>query len=310
MLKEFLGKVKTGFQKTRETFTVSLWNILSRRAVTKEFWEELEELLISGDLGIKTTEWLINELRKRAANQNVNSGEELMVLLKKLLIELLSSNCTTLKTSSNLPTIYLIVGVNGSGKTTTIGKLAYKLKSQGKKVILAAADTFRPAAIEQLERWANNIGCMIVKHSPGGDPAAVVYDAVEAAIKRELEYVIVDTAGRLHTKYNLMEELKKIYRVLEKKQGVTYGENLLVLDASMGQNALVQAKKFKEAIPLTGIILAKLDSTAKGGIIISIHKELGLPVKLVGVGEKKEDLIEFDPKYFVDMLLDRDESRF
>ena len=278
--------------------------LTGRRSVDDELFDELEEALIQADVNIHTTTQVVDDLRQAARRDRISESDDIRARLKDDLLRVLSSNGDEhLKVSPEPPSVYLIVGVNGVGKTTSIAKLAHKFKSQGKRVILAAADTFRAAAIDQLEIWAGRVGVEIIKQREQADPAAVVYDALQAAKSRGADVVIADTAGRLHTRKNLMEELKKIGRVVEREIGRPADEVLLVLDATTGQNAISQAKEFKEAVPITGILLAKLDGTAKGGIVITLRDELGIPIKLVGVGEKMEDLEDFDSRDFADSLL-------
>jgi fused signal recognition particle receptor len=272
--------------------------------VDDELFDELEEALIQADLNMRTTAKLVGDLREAARRDRLSEAKDIRIRLKDELARMLSSGENLgLRFSSEPPTVYLMVGVNGTGKTTSIAKLAHRFKRQGKRVILAAADTFRAAAVDQLEIWAGRIGVEIVKQREGADPAAVIYDALQAAKSRGADIVIADTAGRLHTRVNLMEELKKIGRVIEREIGRPADEVLLVLDATTGQNAISQAKEFMAAVPITGIVLAKLDGTAKGGIVITLKDELGLPIKLVGTGEKPDDLEDFDPADFVNSLL-------
>ena len=277
--------------------------LTGRRPVDDELFDELEEALIQADVNIHTTTKVVDDLRQASRKERLNEAEDIRARLKSDLIQVLCSEDQRLHISNERPTVYLIVGVNGTGKTTSIAKLAHRFKSQGKRVILAAADTFRAAAIDQLEIWANRAGVDIVKQREGADPAAVVFDALQAAKSRNADVVIADTAGRLHTRKNLMEELKKIGRVIERELGRPADEVLLVLDATTGQNAVSQAKEFKDAVAITGIILAKLDGTAKGGIVITLKDELGVPIKLVGTGEKLQDLEDFDSRDFVESLI-------
>ena len=277
--------------------------LTGRRPVDDELFDELEEALIQADVNIHTTTRVVDDLRQASRKERLAEAEDIRTRLKADLMQVLCSEDQCLHTSPERPTVYLIVGVNGTGKTTSIAKLANRFKSQGKRVILAAADTFRAAAIDQLEIWANRVGVDIIKQREGADPAAVVYDALQAAKSRNADFVIVDTAGRLHTRKNLMEELKKIGRVIERELGRQADEVLLVLDATTGQNAVSQAKEFKEAVAITGIVLAKLDGTAKGGIVITLKDELEIPIKLAGTGEKIEDLEDFDSRDFVDSML-------
>lgn len=278
--------------------------LLSRgRLVDDEFFDELEEALIQADLNVHTTMRIVSGLREDARKERISEPEQVRERLKQQLAEILSQGEGPALRSSDGLSAYLIVGVNGTGKTTSIAKLAHRFKSQGKRVILAAADTFRAAAIDQLEIWANRIGVDIIRQREGADPAAVVYDAIQAAKSRKADVLIADTAGRLHTRSNLMEELKKIGRVIERELGRPADETLLVLDATTGQNAISQAREFLSAVKVTGIVLAKLDGTAKGGIVVTIKDELGIPIKLVGTGEKLEDLEEFNCNDFVESLL-------
>ncbi|MDI6827360.1 MAG: signal recognition particle-docking protein FtsY [Armatimonadota bacterium] len=278
--------------------------LLSRsKLVDDEFFDELEEALIQADLNVHTTMRIVTDLRREAKEKRITEPEQVRERLKEQLAAILSEgNGQALCVSEGL-SVYLVVGVNGTGKTTSIAKIAHKFKSQGKRVILAAADTFRAAAIDQLEIWANRIGVDLIRQREGADPAAVVYDAIQAAKSRKADVLIADTAGRLHTRSNLMEELKKISRVIEREMGRPADETLLVLDATTGQNAISQAREFLSAVKVTGILLAKLDGTAKGGIVVTIKDEFGIPIKLVGTGEKLEDLEEFNSHDFVESLL-------
>ena len=279
--------------------------LTGRRPVDDELFDELEELLIQADLSIHTTTKLVDRLRADSRKERINESDDIKDRLKKYMIEILAyDDCCGLKQPTQRPAVYMFVGVNGVGKTTTIAKLAYRFKKQGMRVILAAADTFRAAAIDQLEIWANRTGVEIIKHQPGADPGAVVFDTIQAAIARKADVVIVDTSGRLQNKSNLMEELRKVGRIVEKALGREADETLLVLDATTGQNAVIQAKEFMAVTPVTGIALAKVDGTAKGGIVITIKDELGLPIKLAGSGEKMEDLEDFNPKAFVEALFE------
>ncbi|MBQ7525139.1 MAG: signal recognition particle-docking protein FtsY [Abditibacteriota bacterium] len=277
---------------------------VSRRKVDEEFFEELEESMIAADIGMATTMKLVEDLKYAAKKDRITDSEEIKERLKAAIRDILLRDGATvgLREEGEAPLVYLFVGVNGVGKTTTIAKLAARYKKQGKKVIMAAADTFRAAAIDQLEIWADRVGVDIVKHRPGADPAAVVFDAISAAKARGAHVVLADTAGRLHNKTNLMEELRKIGRTVVKANGRDADELILVLDATTGQNAVNQARDFSEAVPLTGISLSKMDSTAKGGIIVTVKDELNVPVKLVTVGEKVDDLENFDARVFVDGL--------
>jgi fused signal recognition particle receptor len=302
----FLRFLKERLTKTRQGLQRRVDRLLSgRHSIDAELFDELEEVLISGDLGVKTTARIMQSLQRAVNEQRLREPQDIRTHLKDSLLEILRASDGDLQIAAeHPPVVILMVGVNGVGKTTTIAKLAYQLKHQGKKVILAAGDTFRAAAIEQLQEWADRIGVEIIKHGPGADPAAVVYDAIHAAKARGMDVVIVDTAGRLHTKVNLMEECKKIRRVIAREHEGAPHEVLLVLDATIGQNAVVQAKQFHEALGLTGLVMTKLDGTAKGGVIVSIVNELMLPVKLIGVGEKLPDLQPFEAAAFTDALFD------
>ena len=278
--------------------------ITGRGKIDDDLYDELEEMMIQSDVGVHTTTRIVEDLRQATRRNRLSNADEVRGRLRGELSQILSLGDTRLRTAAEPPTVYLMVGVNGTGKTTTTAKLAHRLKSQGKRVLLAAADTFRAAAIDQLEIWANRVGVDLVKHKEGADPAAVVYDAIQAARGRRMDYVLADTAGRLHTKTNLMEELKKVSRVVQRELGRPADEVLLVLDATIGQNAVNQAKSFAAALPLTGIALAKLDGTARGGVVITVKDELGIPIKLVGTGEKPGDLDEFRPEEFVAALFE------
>ncbi|HIE50238.1 MAG TPA: signal recognition particle-docking protein FtsY [Armatimonadetes bacterium] len=292
-----------------------LGEIFSGRTVDDEFFDYLEEVLIQADVGLDTTLKLVEGLRERAAREGWRDSEVVEGYLRDALVEILERPEARLRVSSEPPTVILVVGVNGTGKTTTIAKLAYRLKGEGRKVLLAAADTFRAAGIDQLEVWAQRIGVGLVRQQEGSDPGAVVFDAIQAARARGVDFVIADTAGRLHTKRNLMEELKKIGRVTERALGRPADEVLLVLDATTGHNAVTQAKQFRDALGVTGLILAKMDGTAKGGIVLTVVDELNLPIKFLGVGEKPRDLVDFQPRAFVQALfegpppLDREGSK-
>jgi fused signal recognition particle receptor len=276
-------------------------NLFDRASIGKEVWEELEELLISADVGVSTTEKLITIVRQRAAADKLD-GSHVRSILKGEMIKILNVPARESSVNITSPRVYLVVGVNGSGKTTSIAKLAYSLKKEGKSVILAAADTFRAAAIDQLKKQGERAGVDVIAHQPGADPGAVVYDALQAAKSRGVDIVIIDTAGRLHTKFNLMEELKKVRRVAAKLDTSAPHEVILVLDATTGQNGLTQARYFTEAVGVTGIFIAKLDGTAKGGIVLAICDELKVPIQLIGVGEGLEDMVTFDAEAFVEAL--------
>ena len=295
---------KDGLEKTRKGFVERVSNLMvRRRKIDEEFYEELEEILIGADVGVNTVMGLIDDLRVEVKKRRLSDASELRPVLSEKLVELLrGEQDNSLNMSQEGPTVILFVGVNGVGKTTTIGKLAHKFKSEGKKVLLAAGDTFRAGAIEQLEVWGTRTGVEVIKQSPGSDPAAVMYDAVQAAKQRNADILICDTAGRLQNKSNLMDELNKIFRVIQREIPGAPHEVLMVLDATTGQNALSQAKLFGEKSGVTGLVLTKLDGTAKGGIVVAIRQELNIPVKLVGLGEKMEDLQEFDSEQFVHAL--------
>ncbi|WP_172252763.1 signal recognition particle-docking protein FtsY [Saccharibacillus deserti] len=295
---------KDGLEKTRKGFVERVSSLMvRRRKIDEEFYEELEEILIGADVGVNTVMELIDDLRVEVKKRRLNDASELRPVLSEKLVELLrGEEDNSLNMSAEGPTVILFVGVNGVGKTTTIGKLAHKFKNEGKKVLLAAGDTFRAGAIEQLEVWGTRTGVEVIKQNPGSDPAAVMYDAVQAAKQRRADVLICDTAGRLQNKSNLMDELNKIFRVIQREIPGAPHEVLMVLDATTGQNALSQAKLFGEKSGVTGLVLTKLDGTAKGGIVVAIRQELNIPVKLVGLGEKVDDLQEFDSEQFVHAL--------
>jgi len=297
-------RLKSGLNKTRKGMVEKIDAILkSYSKVDDELFDELEEILVTADVGINTTMKIIDRLRDRVKGEKVSDPDKIKELLKEEIKEIMTESIVDNKLNvEKSPSVILVVGVNGVGKTTTIGKLSYKLKTSGKKVIVAAGDTFRAAAIEQLEEWSIRSGTELVKHSEGADPAAVIYDGIQATKSRKADVLICDTAGRLHNKKNLMNELNKIFRVIDKEFSEANKEVLLVLDATTGQNAINQAKEFKDVCDITGVALTKLDGTAKGGIVIAIQSELGLPVKLIGVGEKVEDLQEFNIDDFVNAL--------
>jgi fused signal recognition particle receptor len=302
----FLRFLKERLTKTRQGLLRKIDRLLSgRRVIDAELFDELEEVLISGDLGVQTTTRIMQDLQQSVADQRLRQPVEIRAYLKQSLLSILHATSEELCTEViQPPAVILMVGVNGVGKTTTIAKLAYQLKHQGKGVLLAAGDTFRAAAIEQLQEWADRVGVEVIKHGAGADPAAVVYDTIKAAKARHADVVIVDTAGRLHTKVNLMEECKKIKRVLAREHEGAPHEILLVLDATVGQNGVAQAKQFHDALGLTGLVMTKLDGTAKGGIVVSIVNELKIPMKLIGVGEKLPDLQPFEPTAFTEALFD------
>lgn len=300
--KGFFSKLVKGLTKTRDNIVSGIDNIFSGLSnIDEEFYEEIEETLIMGDLGINTTEKIIEDLKAKVKEQRIKDPAE----CKQLLIDSIKKQMDIGENAYEFEkdkSVVLVIGVNGVGKTTSVGKLSGQLKAQGKKVIMAAADTFRAAAIEQLTEWSNRAGVDIIAQKEGSDPAAVVFDAVQAAKARNADVLICDTAGRLHNKKNLMEELKKIDRIIEKEYSGVYRENLVVLDGTTGQNALAQARQFMEVTKVTGIILTKLDGTAKGGIAIAIQSELGIPVKYIGVGEHIDDLQKFNADEFVNAL--------
>ncbi|NPA16320.1 MAG: signal recognition particle-docking protein FtsY [Aquificae bacterium] len=304
MFKSMIDKLKSGLEKTKKQFVESFSSISFGRSIDEELFEDIEMVLLKADVGVKATEEIIDFLRKESKKRRLKDGEQLKELLKEKLLEILKECQAPLNLGDEKPAVLLFLGINGSGKTTTVGKLAAQFAREGKKVVLAAADTFRAAAIDQLEVWAERSGARIVKHSPGADPAAVVYDAVNSAKSRGDDVVLIDTAGRLHTKEHLIKELQKIKRTIQKLMPDQPVETLLVLDGTIGQNSINQAKVFKESTDVTGIIITKLDGTAKGGAIIPICKELRIPVKFIGVGEGIEDLQPFDAKAFVDALFD------
>lgn len=300
----FFDKLFAGLDKTRKDFTDKIDGILhSYKKIDDELFDDLEEILVTADVGINTTMNIIDNLKLRVKEEKIKEPQAVKELLKQEIMEIMNnedgSNQLNIKPS---PAVILVVGVNGVGKTTTIGKLAYNFKKEGNKVLIAAGDTFRAAAIEQLEEWGNRAGVDIIAHREGADPAAVIYDGIQAAKARKTDVLICDTAGRLHNKKNLMNELNKIFRVVEREYPEAKKEVLLVLDATTGQNAISQAKVFKEVTNITGVCLTKLDGTAKGGVVIGLQSELSLPVKLVGVGEGIEDLQEFNPRDFVDAI--------
>jgi len=289
-----LGIFKNWLNKVGQVFT--------RRGVDEELLEELEETLIAADVNVNAVQEILETLRSEAKAQRLREADDVRACLRELLKGWLGEPAP-LTVSPTPPTVYLFVGVNGAGKTTSIAKTAHMLQRQGKRVLLAAGDTFRAAAIDQLQIWADRLGCDLVKHKEGADPSAVVFDAIQAARARGMDFVLADTAGRQHTHARLMEELKKVHRVAEKALGRPPDEVLLVLDAVAGQNAIRQAEEFSRALPLTGIVLTKLDSTSRGGAVLTIRKQLGIPIKLVGLGEKADQIAPFDPDAFVDGLL-------
>ncbi len=299
------AKIKEGLKKTRDSVVGQIDSMLkSFTKIDESLFEELEELLVMGDVGIYTAERICTELRKRVKKEGITDPNEVHRLLEEIVADMLDGGQEL--NINTKPSIILVIGVNGVGKTTTIGKLANNLRRDGKKVLLSAADTFRAAAIEQLEVWAERSGCDIVKQKEGSDPAAVVFDSIHAAKSRGADVIICDTAGRLHNKKHLMDELAKISRIIDRELPDADKEILLVLDATTGQNAVNQTKEFKNAAGITGIVLTKLDGTAKGGVVLAIREELDVPVKYIGVGEQIDDLQEFDPQAFAKALFDVD----
>ena len=299
----FFDKLKQGLKKTKDALFGKVHDLfISMRKVDEDLLEELEEILITSDVGVETTEKIIAKLRRRIQENRITESEDAYNALKGVISEMIDDG-EPLDLSTK-PAVVLVIGVNGVGKTTSIAKIAYYLKGQGKKVMLAAADTFRAAAIDQLGIWADRIGVDMIKHDEGSDPASVVYDAAAAAKARGADVLIIDTAGRLHNKKNLMEELAKINRVVGKELPDAARETLLVLDATTGQNAVIQAKEFSNTADITGLVLTKLDGTAKGGIVISVKDELGIPVKFIGVGEKADDMQPFVAADFINALFE------
>ncbi|MDD1749726.1 MAG: signal recognition particle-docking protein FtsY [Methanothrix sp.] len=296
-----LRSLSDGLAKTRKNFTDKVGSLILGEKIDEAFLDELEEALIASDVGMGTASHVLKDLKERFKRNELASPSQVKERLRQILVEILSARPSVFLPAAS-PAVVLVVGVNGTGKTTTIGKLAYRLRAEGKQVMLAAGDTFRAAASEQLSIWGERAGIPVIKHQEGADPSAVVFDAVSAAKARAVDVLIVDTAGRLHTKSNLMDELKKIHRILSRELPGAPHETLLVLDGNTGQNALVQAKMFHEAVGVTGIVLTKLDGTSKGGIVFAIIKELSIPIKFVGIGEAIEDLRVFDPREFVNAL--------
>jgi fused signal recognition particle receptor len=300
-MRDLANKTEQGVKRSRESWFGKMARLLDRTVVEDEVWDELEELLIAADVGVATTQKLMEKVKRRVRVEKLSEGTLVRATLKEEMVNLLKVDGGAGGIPKSAGTqIILVVGVNGSGKTTTIAKLAHGFKNEGKKVILAAADTFRAAAIDQLKLWGERVGVEVVAHQPGGDPGAVVYDALQAARNRQAEVVIIDTAGRLHTKFNLMEELKKIKRVAGKYDMPQ--EVLLVIDATTGQNGLAQARHFTEAVEVNGIFLAKLDGTAKGGIVLAICDELKIPITYIGTGEQLDDIADFDADTFVEAI--------
>lgn len=307
--KGFFGRLVAGLTKTRDNIVKGIDSVFSGFSnIDDDFYEEIEEILVMGDLGVHATTEIIENLKRQVKEQHIKEPAD----CKELLIESIKKQMDVGETAyrfENEQSVVMVIGVNGVGKTTSVGKLAGKLKAQGKKVVLAAADTFRAAAGSQLEEWANRAGVEMIGGQEGADPAAVVYDAVAAAKARHADVLLCDTAGRLHNKKNLMEELRKINRIIDREYPDAFRETLVVLDGTTGQNALAQAKQFSEVADITGIILTKMDGTAKGGIAVAIQSELGIPVKYIGVGESIDDLQKFDSNDFVNALFDRAPER-
>ncbi len=316
-LSDLLRKTELGVQRSKETWFGKIANIFNRGSFGDEVWQELEELLISADVGVDTTSKLLSKVKQRVKTDRLSEAPQVREALKTEMISLLREGCHNRQDRSDEespgthgrpregeepPQVILVVGVNGSGKTTSIAKLAYSFTSQHKRVILAAGDTFRAAAIDQLKHWGEKAGAEVIAHQSGGDPGAVAYDAVQAGLNRRAQVVIIDTAGRLHTRFNLMEELKKVKRVVAKHDPSAPHQVLLVMDATTGQNGLTQAKHFSEAVGVTGIFLAKLDGTARGGIIFAICHELNIPIHYIGTGEKLQDMAPFDAQAFVNAI--------
>ena len=302
---DLLKKTELGVKRSKESWFGKIASIFDRGSFGDEVWQELEDLLVSADLGVETTSKLLTEVRRRVKTDRLTDISLVKDALKDEMVNLL-----TVRRRANYshpqnresPLVVLVVGVNGSGKTTSIAKLAYSLTLQGKRVILAAGDTFRAAAIEQLKHWGEKVGAEVIAHRPGGDPGAVAYDAVQAGHSRHAQAVIIDTAGRLHTKFNLMEELKKVKRVVAKHDALAPHQVLLVMDATTGQNGLVQARYFTEAVEVTDVFLAKLDGTARGGIVFAVCDQLGIPISYIGTGEKLQDMAPFDAEVFVNAI--------
>jgi len=300
-----LDKLKAGIQKTRSGLVDRLEDVLSgKKVIDADLLEELEYTLITADLGVRTVEEILAQIGARVDRSLTGDAQEIRNLIREQLLEVLRASETSIHTVAAPPAVVMVVGINGAGKTTTIGKLAHRFLGEGRKVLLCAADTFRAAAVEQLEVWAERAGVKLIRQKTGADPSAVVFDALQAAKAQGVDYVIVDTAGRLHTKENLMAELEKMRRTCQRVIPGSPHEVWLVLDATTGQNGLEQARKFTESAGVTGIVLTKLDGTAKGGVVVAIARELNLPIRYVGVGEKLDDLLPFEPEKFVESLFD------
>jgi fused signal recognition particle receptor len=300
-----LDRLKTGIQKTRSGFVDRIEDVLSgRKEIDADLLEELEYTLVTADLGIQTVQDILEQIRQRMDRKQSGDASEIRLMIREQLLEVLRSSETPIRVIAKPPAVVMLVGINGAGKTTTIGKLAHRFLGEGRKVLLCAADTFRAAAVEQLEVWAERAGVDMIRQKTGADPSAVVFDALQAAKARAVDYVIIDTAGRLHTKENLMAELEKMRRTCQRVVPGSPHEVWLVLDATTGQNGLEQARKFTESAGVTGIVLTKLDGTAKGGVVVAIARELNLPIRFIGVGEKIDDVIPFEPERFVSSLFD------
>jgi fused signal recognition particle receptor len=298
------AKIQASLTRTRQGLFGRIGSLFQANEISEETWDELESLLIQADLGVNTAQQVVERVRERVQRESIKKVEQVREVLKEELTRLLGKPQSDNIAEPRMLTVVLVVGVNGSGKTTSIAKLAQYYTRRGRRVVLAAADTFRAAAIDQLKIWGDRVGVEVIAQAPGADPGAVVFDAIRASQEsRKADLLIIDTAGRLHTKFNLMKELEKVRSVAARQVHAAPHETLLVLDATTGQNAISQAKHFKESVQVTGIILAKLDSTAKGGIVFAIEEELGIPVRFVGTGEKADDFAEFDPKAFVDGIL-------
>lgn len=298
----FLSRLRRGLNKTGEQIGSGVLRVITGRINLDEtMMEELEEAFITADVGMETATMLINSLRDAVERKSITKADQVKQFLRKEIEKLLTINSPSAVTGK--PHLILVVGVNGSGKTTTIGKLASHFRGEGKSVLMAAGDTFRAAAIEQLDEWSKRAGCDLVRHKPGSDPSAVAFDAIKAGVARKRDVVLVDTAGRLHTRVNLMEELKKVRRIIARELESAPHETLLVIDGTTGQNALKQVKEFNDIMPITGLVITKLDGTSKGGAIIGISAQTGIPVKYIGIGEKTDDLQPFDPRLFAEAIL-------
>jgi fused signal recognition particle receptor len=300
----FRSKIKESLAKTRNSVFGQISSLFGGSEIDDDLWDDLEALLIQADVGVETALALLKSVRVRVEREGITKPIEAQAVLKEEMQKLLDGYAPSEVDRNRILTVILVVGVNGSGKTTSIAKLAKYYKNQGKRVVLAAGDTFRAAAIDQIKIWGDRAGCTVIAHQPNADPGAVVFDSIKSALARKADIVIIDTAGRLHTKFNLMKELEKLRGIAQKQVHAAPHETLLVLDASTGQNALSQARHFKDSVAITGVVLTKLDGTAKGGVVFAIGKELGVPVRFVGVGEKIDDLMPFDSKAFVDGLFE------